>query len=172
MIKWYIKEKIKNILILIYWNSLKEISTKALVILNTNKYIKFPRIFLLHLHLKNKIFTVYFLISNSMSVYHSMRKSSADDADDEDIIVVDMGRDIVHPAADRSPSHVSFSQRKLSQIHLIRFLLTIMNTLLVVDWIIYRLNSLFYIILNNLVLPARACISCDIAKICAPLKNR
>lgn len=45
-----------------------------------------------------------------MSVYHSMRKSLTDDADDEDIILVDMGMesDIVqpHPAAERSPSHV------------------------------------------------------------------
>lgn len=37
-----------------------------------------------------------------------MRKSTADDADDEEIIVVDIGRAAVHPAAERSPSHVSF----------------------------------------------------------------
>lgn len=40
-----------------------------------------------------------------------MRKSTADDVDDEEIIVVDMGLNTatVHPAAERSPSHVSYS---------------------------------------------------------------
>lgn len=61
-----------------------------------------------------------------MSVYHSMRRSQTsatgaagaeggDDADDDDLIVVDMTAagqgvvvaPVVHPAAERSPAHVS-----------------------------------------------------------------
>lgn len=54
-----------------------------------------------------------------MSVYHSIRASMRDvDADDEEIVVLDMAleTDHPHPAAERSPTHVSYDFSKKNNI--------------------------------------------------------